>query len=54
MSGVVLTKTETFEAKPDGPIWVLGAGFQILDIRQYACGLKPVPADTLDQNPFFL
>lgn len=40
----------------------VGAGFKILDILQYACrrsrvclrgGLKPGPAFTLDQNPFF-
>ena len=31
----------------------VGAGFKILDIRQYACGLKPGPVYTLDQNPFF-
>ena len=31
----------------------VGAVFQILDMVQYACGLKPDPACTLDQNPFF-
>ena len=31
----------------------VGSGFQILGIPAYACGLKPGPAYTLDQNPFF-
>ncbi len=29
------------------------SGFQILDIPEYACGLKPGSAYILDQNPFF-
>ena len=31
----------------------VGSGSQILGIPAYACGLKPGPAYTLDQNPFF-
>ena len=31
----------------------IGASFQILDIQQVACGLKPGPAAILDQNPIF-
>ncbi len=31
----------------------VGSGFQILDIPEYACGLKPGSAYILDQNPFF-
>jgi hypothetical protein len=31
----------------------VGTGFQILDILQYACGLKSGPAYILNQNPFF-
>jgi hypothetical protein len=27
--------------------------FQVLDILEYACGLKLGPALTLSQNPFF-
>jgi hypothetical protein len=30
-----------------------GASFQILDIQQAACGLKPGPAAILNQNPIF-
>jgi hypothetical protein len=31
----------------------IGASFQILDILQYACGLKLGPAAILNQNPIF-
>jgi len=31
----------------------VGASFQILDIQQYACGLKLGPAAILNQNPIF-
>jgi hypothetical protein len=31
----------------------VGSGFQILNIREYASGLKPVSALILNQNPFF-
>jgi hypothetical protein len=31
----------------------VGALFQILDIQQYACGLKLGPAAILNQNPIF-
>jgi hypothetical protein len=31
----------------------MGALFQILDIQQVACGLKPGPAAILNQNPIF-
>jgi len=31
----------------------IGALFQILDIQQYACGLKLGPAAILNQNPIF-
>jgi hypothetical protein len=31
----------------------IGASFQILDIQQYACGLKLGPAAILNQNPIF-
>jgi hypothetical protein len=31
----------------------IGASFQILDIQQYACGLKLLPAAILNQNPIF-
>jgi len=31
----------------------IGAPFQILDIHQYACGLKLGPAAILNQNPIF-
>jgi hypothetical protein len=31
----------------------VGASFQILDILQYACGLKLGPAAILNQNPIF-
>jgi len=31
----------------------MGASFQILDILQYACGLKLGPAAILNQNPIF-
>ena len=32
----------------------VGASFQILDIQQYACGLKLGPAAILNQNPIFV
>ena len=32
----------------------VGAAIQILDILQYACGLKRIPALTLNQDPLFL
>jgi hypothetical protein len=31
----------------------VGDTFQILDKLKYACGLKGVPAATLNQNPIF-
>jgi len=31
----------------------VGSAFQILDIQQYACGLKLGPAGILNQNPIF-
>ena len=31
----------------------VGASFQVLDILEYACGLKLGPALILNQNPFF-
>jgi hypothetical protein len=31
----------------------VGAAIQILDILQSACGLKRIPALTLNQNPLF-
>jgi hypothetical protein len=43
----------TYLKKVFWPNLGVGAGFQILDILQYACGFKPGPAYTLDQNPFF-
>jgi hypothetical protein len=35
------------------PNFCVGASFQVLDILEYACGLKPGPALILNQNPFF-
>jgi hypothetical protein len=45
--------TRTHLKKVFWPNLGVSAGSQILDILQYACGLKPGPAYTLDQNPFF-
>ena len=47
------TETITYLKKVFCPNPGVGARFKILDILQYACGLKPGPAYTLDQNPFF-
>jgi hypothetical protein len=35
------------------PFGGIGASFQILDIQQYASGLKRDPAAILNQNPIF-
>jgi hypothetical protein len=35
------------------PFGGIGASLQILDIQQYACGLKLGPAAILNQNPIF-
>jgi hypothetical protein len=35
------------------PNLCVGASFQVLDILEYACGLKLGPALILNQNPFF-
>ena len=45
-----------FRIYPKNAFWLnifVGASFQILDIQQYACGLKLGPAAILNQNPIF-
>ena len=51
--GVHLVVIISYLKKVFWPNLGVGAGFQILEIRQYVCGLEPDPAYILDQNPFF-
>lgn len=53
MSRALLDFARTYLKKVFWPNLGVGAGFQILNILQYACGLEPDPAYTLDQNPLF-
>ena len=48
---VVLTRTHLKNVF--WPNIFVGASFQILDIQQYACGLKLDAAAILNQNPIF-
>ena len=51
---VVLTRTHLKNVFwPPAFFGGIGASFQILDIQQYACGLKLGPAAILNQNPIF-
>jgi hypothetical protein len=45
--------TRTYLKNVFWPHIFVGASFQILDILQYACGLKLSPAAILNQNPIF-
>ena len=48
--------TKNFRSYLKNVFWpnvFVGASFQILEILKYACGLKIVPAATLNQNPIF-
>jgi hypothetical protein len=48
--------TKNFRSYLKNVFWpnvFVGASFQILEILKYACGLKLVPAATLNQNPIF-
>ena len=51
---VVLTRTHLKNVFwPPAFFGGIGASFQILDIQQYACGLKLDAAAILNQNPIF-
>ena len=47
------TGTRTHLKNVFWPNIFVGASLQILDIQQYACGLKLGPAAILNQNPIF-
>ena len=49
----IVGKRRIYLKKVYWPNLGVGAGFIIIDVRQYACCIKPVPAYTLDRNPFF-